>query len=551
MGTPRTAPPVDDAIALAEQHVLAALMVGDAGPGDLVGIAPQDLQDPRHVLIMRAALECHSRHGRADPLAVADVLGQRLADAGGYDHVLSLAFDTPPRGSPAGAVRVIADAAARRKIAAAAAQIAEDAAGGADVTGLRAHLLAAAGPDPAPRRAPRSWAAVASDPAVSWLVDGLLPRGGLGVLAGGPGAGKTLLALDLVMRMWAGSERWAGVAIRPGSTLYLGGEAHLGARLRAWATHHHVGIGADTGRHVDILDAIPDLASASGHAELLGVLAQCAVAPDLVVIDTLHAAAPNRTENDSDALGPLLKALADVRHRHGCAVLLVHHTRKRGGKDLGSPATLDDLRGSGALAGAVDVALVAERRGDARELRAVKIRDGAEPSPWRYDVLAVPTGRTLADGAAEYGPVIVPAADEARAQTDPAASLDEDVAAVIEAVRREGGSVSPIDALGPLAGISRDRGRVAVRLAVSRGDLQETGSTRSRKITLPTARAVSPIPPVPRPRESRSGGPRTDSRGPRESARIRAKARIDDSASPDDGLPERPSGRRRAKAVAP
>lgn len=57
-------------------------------------------------------------------------------------------------------------------------------------------------PIAAPQRfAPRSFADVLALPPQQWLVDGLFPEQGVGVIYGAPGSAKTFLALVAVLRI--------------------------------------------------------------------------------------------------------------------------------------------------------------------------------------------------------------------------------------------------------------------------------------------------------------------------------------------------------------
>ena len=73
--------------------------------------------------------------------------------------------------------------------------------------------------------------------------------------------------------------------------------------------------------------------------------------PDLVVLDPLvelHTA----EENDNTALRTVIAHLRGIAQRHGCAVLLVHHTRK--GAEAGD---MEGIRGAGSIVGAARIAL--------------------------------------------------------------------------------------------------------------------------------------------------------------------------------------------------
>jgi hypothetical protein len=75
--------------------------------------------------------------------------------------------------------------------------------------------------------------------------------------------------------------------------------------------------------------------------------------PDLVVLDPLvelHTA----EENDNTALRQVIAHVRGIAQRHGCAVVLVHHTRK--GAEAGD---MEGIRGAGSIVGAARIALTA------------------------------------------------------------------------------------------------------------------------------------------------------------------------------------------------
>src|SRR5207253_1113505 len=76
---------------------------------------------------------------------------------------------------------------------------------------------------------------------------------------------------------------------------------------------------------------------------------------DVLVLDpfvALHA----RDENEQSQMGPVLQAIQRIMSETGCAVVLVHHTRKGGSWNPSSrkPISSAEARGSGALPGAAD-----------------------------------------------------------------------------------------------------------------------------------------------------------------------------------------------------
>src|SRR5439155_18507176 len=74
--------------------------------------------------------------------------------------------------------------------------------------------------------------------AVAWLVEGLLPLGGLSLLAAKPKVGKSTLARNLALAVARG-EPFLDRAVRPGPVVYLALEEH-----RAGVAEHFTRLGA-------------------------------------------------------------------------------------------------------------------------------------------------------------------------------------------------------------------------------------------------------------------------------------------------------------------
>src|SRR5690606_33375940 len=102
-------------------------------------------------------------------------------------------------------------------------------------------------------------------------------------------------------------------------------------------------------------------------------------APDIVVIDTWAAARPGADENDAGAASAALHSLSVLQRVYGCALILVHHTKK---PDVMNPAppSVNDFRGSGALVAGIDTAVILRDRA----VHTVKVRDGVKPLPTPY-----------------------------------------------------------------------------------------------------------------------------------------------------------------------
>jgi hypothetical protein len=188
-------------------------------------------------------------------------------------------------------------------------------------------------------------------PPVSWLWPSWVPRGMLTILGAAPGAGKSLLALDLARRVIEGLPFPDGAPpARRGRVLIVDAEgvpSLLRERARAWAFDRH--------RLFLMLTETPDNAidlSAPDCQEALR--RRCYnLQPELVVVDSL-AAATSRGETSLEGARTLLAFLSSLAHQFEMGLLVIHHLRKRSSvvKPAASPPGPDELRGSSHLSAA-------------------------------------------------------------------------------------------------------------------------------------------------------------------------------------------------------
>ena len=213
-------------------------------------------------------------------------------------------------------------------------------------------------------------------PALSYLLDDLIPRGGLVMLFGESGAGKTFLALD-----------WAARVARAERVLYLVTEGQGGfpQRAAAWEAFHArpIGRGMLLGfQGINLLDEM----------QIDGLLGTAKVIrPALVVFDTLVNCLPGADENSARDMSLAIRACQRVIGETGAAVLLVHHKAKSGGE-----------RGSSVLRAAMDVMIEIDERDGLYTVSCAKAKDAAPFAEKRYRLqnaanscVLVPTSRAV------------------------------------------------------------------------------------------------------------------------------------------------------------
>jgi KaiC/GvpD/RAD55 family RecA-like ATPase len=212
--------------------------------------------------------------------------------------------------------------------------------------------------------------------AAAWLLEGMLPRGGLACLFGPAGVGKSFLAIDWAMSAAGDFGAWVGRKMVAGEVLYIAAEGYEGVRLRveAWEKARQAG--------ADALFMCPDAIDLLDDVELesfINAVRSKVPRPVLIVVDTL-ARSFGGDENSARDMGLFIKAADRLRGETGATVLIVHHTGKMHEKGA---------RGSSALQAAADTMLELSKDKNIIRLRCVKQKDAEPFEPLRFVIAKV------------------------------------------------------------------------------------------------------------------------------------------------------------------
>ncbi|NUP96099.1 MAG: AAA family ATPase [Planctomycetaceae bacterium] len=192
-----------------------------------------------------------------------------------------------------------------------------------------------------------------------WLIDGVLKQGELSVMFGTPGAGKSMVALDMALCITQGRP-WNGHETAVGPVVYIAAEGQGGVKLRmlAWNEGRRPDCSTDEWQRFKVIAEAVQLVG-----EDLGVLVEAvgryAKGAKLVIVDTLARTALGLEENSAKDMGKYVHAADQLRKHTKAAVMVVHHSAKP--KD-DQPLT---SRGSSAIKGGVDteIAVTKEESG--------------------------------------------------------------------------------------------------------------------------------------------------------------------------------------------
>jgi hypothetical protein len=274
----------------AEQAALGAVLL----PGNALqtlsdeGLRAEDFfHRDSHGRIYAAMLELHSSGDPIDALTLVEHLKRTgaLDDVGGRAAIDLLAASVPDISNVRTYVATIRDTAQQRRRIVAAHQVLEDPTSSAALEHLR-ELVEDGASAPRGSAAQRLRVLSTSDmlttepPPVDWLVEGVVARGTLTMLAGREKEGKSLLCMAFATASSSGGGTVAGIPCHPGRALVVdaeNGPAAIHRRVRA------LGLAVEDASHLTVAEARNfDLRRDLGQlARLLDELE-----PDLLVLDS-------------------------------------------------------------------------------------------------------------------------------------------------------------------------------------------------------------------------------------------------------------------------
>lgn len=227
-----------------------------------------------------------------------------------------------------------------------------------------------------------------NQPRPAWLVRGLLPARGLGVVYGAPGSGKSFLMLDLAAAIAQG-KAWAQQRVRHGRVVYVGLEGSVRARAEAYLQAHELRPDELAALQIIERQGVDLLAESARDAKDLVADLQDGEPVALVVVDTLNRAMPGGNENASEDMGQAIRCAGLIASALNCLCVFVHHS----GKDSSAGA-----RGHSSLLGAADAELEVSRGpdGSTRYVKATKVKDGEDGARFSFRLETVDLGPTKA-----------------------------------------------------------------------------------------------------------------------------------------------------------
>lgn len=194
---------------------------------------------------------------------------------------------------------------------------------------------------------------------IEWLLDGLLAQGGLGLVTGFPGTGKTQFSIAVGAHLALGTSeflKWDNIG---GSkkVLFLSlemGAAPLNHFMGSIAKGYDDKVKLNRNFLVAPFGTPMPLDAPEGQAFFDTLMADHM--PDVVVIDSLQKIS-SKELTDEQAVKSLIHYLSGVRAKYNSAMLIIHHNRKKPNDGQKKGVELSDVYGSTYITTDVDFVL--------------------------------------------------------------------------------------------------------------------------------------------------------------------------------------------------
>lgn len=211
----------------------------------------------------------------------------------------------------------------------------------------------------------------------TWLIPGLVPSDGAGVLYGLSGSYKTFIVLDWALCLAYGvAGQWGAPPVKH-TVLFLAGESSYALRqerVNAWCEKHGQDPDDETVKFI-MVPGVPAYGDTEGWQEIREGLAEMGVRPDFIAIDTLTRMLTGLDENSNNDGKLILKHCEEMAAHYGAFVIGIGHT----GKDQAR-----GLRGAQAMIDNSEVVHMTKKTETGTSLRVVKLKEVDIPSELFY-----------------------------------------------------------------------------------------------------------------------------------------------------------------------
>ena len=205
----------------------------------------------------------------------------------------------------------------------------------------------------------------------TWLIPGMLPAQGTGMMFGASGSYKSFLTLDMALSLAYGhAGQWGAPPVK-NDVLFLAGEGPVATAKKRWpAWLEWREIEAREDHRIILKNRVPFYHDTEAWEHIKLDLDELGAKPSLIVIDTLSRLLTGMDENSTKDATMVVSFMEQLAHHYECFVLAIHHT----GKDEKKGA-----RGSSVFHANMDTVIATRLKGGGTELRVKKQKDADVP----------------------------------------------------------------------------------------------------------------------------------------------------------------------------
>lgn len=226
---------------------------------------------------------------------------------------------------------------------------------------------------------PISWAELEKKQVrpIEWLVEGVIPKPSLCLIASKGGVGKTLVTLEIVRQIIEGGMFLGKYQCKKSKVLYIDGESGESEIKRRCEKLGYTKAGNKEG--VEFVNTYNlNLYNIYHLLEVLKYLKENNI--KVLIVDTLRPLSGDMDENNAKDVRKFMRLFMKMRDNHGITTIFLDHERKNGQNEQKYAADQNRVMGSQDKISCVDVAFSLHRnKNDVLSLKDTKTRMGKSP----------------------------------------------------------------------------------------------------------------------------------------------------------------------------